>query len=61
MRFILILTAVVLAMPAFAWADADMVVKRSPHTVAETVDRLQAVLVKALAWETRTARSGLAT
>jgi uncharacterized protein (DUF302 family) len=44
MRFILILTALVLAMPAFARANAGMVTKRSPHTVAETLDRLQEVL-----------------
>lgn len=44
MRFILVLTALVFAAPAFARADDDMVVKRSPHTVAETLDRLQAVL-----------------
>jgi uncharacterized protein (DUF302 family) len=44
-RLLLAMTLVVVALPAWAQDDADFVVKPSAHSVQETMDRLEAIVL----------------
>jgi uncharacterized protein (DUF302 family) len=45
-RIILVAVAAFMALATSAWAGDDMIVKKSPHSVAVTLDRLSAILEK---------------
>ena len=46
MRFILVAVAAFMAIAPAARAGDDMIVKKSPHSVSVTLDRLSAILEK---------------